>query len=102
MERYGTLESPFDPEYLEEVVVRAGFVQVRRFVEVDELVDLPSTQGRFRGFGALRRRRLQPEYNVVHALQPVARTATAKRTPHGSKPAAAGGRTANSSCSTSW
>src|SRR6476660_7336089 len=42
MERYGTLESPFEPKYLEEVVERAGFVEVRRFVEVDELVDLSS------------------------------------------------------------
>lgn len=69
MERYGTLESPFDPEYLVEVVERAGFVQVRRFAEVDELVDLSSTGGRFRG---LRRRRIQSEYNVVHARNPAA------------------------------
>ncbi len=44
MQRYGTLESPFDPEYLEEVVVRAGFVHVRRFAEVDELIDLTAPQ----------------------------------------------------------
>jgi len=67
MKRYGTLESPFDPEYLSEVVEQAGFVQVRRFAEVDELVDLSATGGRFRG---LRRGRLQPEYNVVHARNP--------------------------------
>ncbi|HET7759214.1 MAG TPA: class I SAM-dependent methyltransferase [Gaiellaceae bacterium] len=67
MERYGTLESPFDPGYLVEVVERAGFVDVRRFAEVDELVDLSSTGGRFRG---LRRGRLQSEYNVVHARTP--------------------------------
>jgi SAM-dependent methyltransferase len=67
MKRYGTLESPFDPEYLAEVVERAGFVQVRRFAEVDELVDLSESAGRFSGF---RRRRLQPEYNVVHARNP--------------------------------
>jgi SAM-dependent methyltransferase len=72
MERYGTLESPFDPDYLEEVVERAGFVEVRRFAEVDELVDLSSKGGRFRGLGALRRTRPQPEYNVVHALNPPA------------------------------
>jgi SAM-dependent methyltransferase len=72
MQRYGTLESPFEPEYLEQVVVQAGFVQVRRFAEVDELVDLSSAGGRFRGLGALRRRRLQPEYNIVHALKPSA------------------------------
>ena len=32
MELYGTLESPFDPAYLEEVVTKAGFTDVRRFV----------------------------------------------------------------------
>jgi SAM-dependent methyltransferase len=67
MERYGTLESPFDPEYLVEVVERAGFEQVRRFAEVDELVDLSEASGRFRG---LRRRRVDSEYNVVHARNP--------------------------------
>ena len=70
MQRYGTLESPFDPEYLEEVVVRAGFVQVRRLAEVDKLIDLTAPQPRFRGFGALRRKQRRPEYNVVHALNP--------------------------------
>lgn len=39
MERYGTLESPFDPEYLLRVVEDAGFRDVRRLVEVDRLVD---------------------------------------------------------------
>jgi SAM-dependent methyltransferase len=72
MERYGTLESPFDPDYLEEVVVRAGFVHVRRLAEVDELTDLSVSEPRFRGFGALRRRQRGPEYNVVHALNPAA------------------------------
>jgi SAM-dependent methyltransferase len=70
MQRYGTLESPFDPDYLEEVVVRAGFVQVRRLAEVDTLIDLTAPQPRFRGFGALRRKQRRPEYNVVHALNP--------------------------------
>ena len=100
MERYGTLESPFDPEYLEEVVVRAGFVQVRRFAEVDELVDLSVHRGRFRGSarsdaGGSARVQRRPR------LQPVRRTGTARRTQHGSKPAAHGDRTASTSCSTS-
>jgi SAM-dependent methyltransferase len=70
MRRHGTLESPFDPEYLVEVVERAGFVQVRRFAELDELVDL-SSDGGFLGRGrVLRRRRLEPEYNVLHARNP--------------------------------
>ena len=101
MKRYGTLESPFEPEYLEEVVKRAGFVEVRRFAEVDELVDLsvrravgsadwapfdaggcsPSTTSSTR---ATRRRK-----------------GTARRTPLALKPAARGERTASTSCSTS-
>ena len=72
MQRYGTLESPFDPDYLQEVVEQAGFVQVRRFAEVDELVDLSSGGRRLRRLGDPRRKRLQPEYNVVHALNPSA------------------------------
>ena len=47
MELYGTLESPFDPAYLEEVVARAGFTEVRRFVEVDELVEVGDVGGMF-------------------------------------------------------
>ena len=72
MKRYGTLESPFDPEYLVEVVEQAGFVEIRRFAEVDELVDLSPAGGRFGGLGALRRRRMSSDYNVVHALNPSA------------------------------
>ena len=72
MERYGTLESPFEPEYLTEVVERAGFVEVRRFAEADELVDLGSGERRFPGLGALRRRRVRSDYNIVHALNPTA------------------------------
>ena len=67
MERYGTLESPFDPDYLEEVVVAAGFAEVHRFAEVDELVDLGKAR-RVRRRDALRRRRAETPYNVVHAL----------------------------------
>jgi SAM-dependent methyltransferase len=33
-----TLESPFDPRYLLEIVREAGFEEVRRLIEVDELV----------------------------------------------------------------
>ena len=81
MERYGTLESPFDPEYLVDVVQQAGFVDVRRMVEVDELVDL-APAGRRRGRildrvvpnrlreRALRQAALRPEFNIVHAFNP--------------------------------
>jgi SAM-dependent methyltransferase len=40
MKRYGTLESPFDPEYLLSAITDAGFTDVRRFAAVDELLDV--------------------------------------------------------------
>jgi SAM-dependent methyltransferase len=40
MHRYGTLESPFDPDYLVDVVAGAGFVDIRRMIERDVLIDL--------------------------------------------------------------
>jgi SAM-dependent methyltransferase len=71
MERYGTLESPFDPDYLEEVVMQAGFTCVRRLAEVDELVDLSRPARHFAFFGPKRKRvDLRPEYNVIHAVNP--------------------------------
>jgi SAM-dependent methyltransferase len=42
MEEYGTLESPFDPEYLVEVLEQAGFVDVTRYARVDELYPIGS------------------------------------------------------------
>jgi SAM-dependent methyltransferase len=67
MERYGTLESPFDPDYLEDVVLEAGFTRVRRFREVDELVDMSPPKPRFRR-PRLREAPPIPQYNVVHAF----------------------------------
>ena len=40
MEQWGTLESPFDPDYLAAVVAEAGFVQIQQLLVVDELIDL--------------------------------------------------------------
>jgi len=82
MERFGTLESPFDPDYLVEVVERAGFTNVRRLVEVDELVDLERPERRrdqlLEKFlpDRLRARAgaqaaLRPEFNIIHAVNPV-------------------------------
>jgi SAM-dependent methyltransferase len=71
MERYGTLESPFDPDYLEEVVLRAGFGNVRRLREVDDLLDLSRPRRRFGWRHKLRRARFRPEYNVIHAFNPI-------------------------------
>jgi SAM-dependent methyltransferase len=83
MERFGTLESPFDPEYLVSVVERAGFVNVRRLVEVDELVDVAEPERRRNRLlerlvpdrlraRALGQAALRPEFNIVHALNPLA------------------------------
>jgi len=82
MERFGTLESPFDPEYLVSVVEQAGFANVRRLVEVDELVDLAEPERRRdRIVGrlvpdrlrarALGQAALRPEFNIVHAFNPI-------------------------------
>jgi SAM-dependent methyltransferase len=81
MERYGTLESPFDPAYLVEVVERAGFGDVRRLVEVDELLELDGAErrrgllGRLRstpagGDRALAQASRRPTFNIVHAFNP--------------------------------
>src|SRR5919106_1063909 len=40
MKEWGTLESPFDPDYLASVVAEAGFVQIQQLLVVDELIDL--------------------------------------------------------------
>jgi SAM-dependent methyltransferase len=81
MERYGTLESPFDPEYLVDVVEEAGFAEVRRLVEVDELLELeppdrrPGLMGLFSRLGrsdpALTQASRRPTFNIVHAFNPV-------------------------------
>ena len=67
METFGTLESPFDPEYLEEVVRRAGFVDIQRFAAVDDLFDLSRPKE------ALQRLEHQlnyPDLNTVLARKP--------------------------------
>jgi SAM-dependent methyltransferase len=82
MKRFGTLESPFDPDYLVEVVEGAGFTNVRRLAEVDELVDLaPPALRRDRILErflpdrlrtrALGQAALRPEFNVIHAVNPI-------------------------------
>lgn len=82
MKRFGTLESPFDPDYLVEVVEGAGFTEVRRLLEVDELVDLAGPARRRDRFlerflpdrlraRALNQAVLRPEFNIIHAVNPV-------------------------------
>ena len=48
MEQYGTLESPFDPEYLVSVLEKAGFEDVSRYAAVDELLDVSSPEDELR------------------------------------------------------
>ena len=74
MEVYGTLESPFDPAYLEEVIAQAGFTDVRRFVEVDELVEIGDVGGMFnrmREHFSYRVGRRAPETNILIATKPL-------------------------------
>jgi SAM-dependent methyltransferase len=68
MEEYGTLESPFDPDYLVAVVEKAGFTQVTRFAAVDELLDLSE---RTRELQRIEARMENPPMNTVIAANPV-------------------------------
>jgi SAM-dependent methyltransferase len=68
MEEYGTLESPFDPEYLVAVLGKAGFTQVTRFAAVDELLDLSE---RTRELQRIEARMENPPMNTVIAMNPV-------------------------------
>jgi SAM-dependent methyltransferase len=67
MEEYGTLEAPFDPDYLEAVVRKAGFDEVTRFAAVDELVDLSAGEDELQRIQALVER---PPMNTVIGWNP--------------------------------
>ena len=67
MEEFGTLESPFDSEYLVEVLGEAGFEQVARFAAVDELLDVSE---RGRELERLKARLAHPPTNTVIAVNP--------------------------------
>ncbi|HET8653172.1 MAG TPA: class I SAM-dependent methyltransferase [Gaiellaceae bacterium] len=45
MEQYGTLESPFDADYLLAVLGEAGFTDVKRFAAIDGLFDVSEARG---------------------------------------------------------
>jgi SAM-dependent methyltransferase len=77
MEQYGTLESPFDPEYLRWAVEEAGFVDVKQFMEVDRLVPLHeagTAVGVVAEWAGIRLGRRKPETNTLIATKPVADT----------------------------
>ena len=68
MEQYGTLESPFDPDYLVEVVGQAGFTQVTRFAAVDDLLDVSAPDEELRRIETLFK---FPPMNTVIAFNPL-------------------------------
>jgi SAM-dependent methyltransferase len=68
MEAYGTLESPFDPGYLVDVVGKAGFTQVTRFAAVDDLLDVSAEDEELRRVEILLR---YPPMNTVIAFNPL-------------------------------
>ena len=68
MEEYGTLESPFDPEYLVAVLGEAGFAQVTRSAAVDELLDVSEPARELERIEALID---NPPMNTVIAVNPV-------------------------------
>jgi len=71
MEEHGTLESPFDPEYLLEVLEKAGFRDVTRFAEVDVLYDLDEPAAAVED---LEKRLREPDTNTFLAVRPVPST----------------------------
>jgi SAM-dependent methyltransferase len=68
MRRYGTLESPFDPEYLVEVLEQAGFVDIVRYARVDELFEIDAGK---EALALLERRLRYPDLNTIVAARPV-------------------------------
>jgi SAM-dependent methyltransferase len=68
MEQYGTLESPFDPEYLVSVLGEAGFERVSRYAAVDELLDVSAPEHELR---RVEERLDFPPMNTVIAVNPV-------------------------------
>jgi SAM-dependent methyltransferase len=67
MEEYGTLESPFDPEYLAAVLGRAGFEGAARFAAVDQLLDVSAGERELQRVKALL---TNPPMNTVIASNP--------------------------------
>jgi SAM-dependent methyltransferase len=68
MERYGTLEAPFDPEYLAAVLGECGFVDVERLVEIDALM-APTRPAV--ALANVTRQLRRPETNTFLAMKPL-------------------------------
>ena len=67
MKAFGTLESPFDPDYLAAIVEEAGFVHVQRLLVVDELIDLARSK---EALDRLSKRARRPDTNTLVAQNP--------------------------------
>jgi SAM-dependent methyltransferase len=67
MKEYGTLESPFDAEYLVAVLEGAGFTDVKRFAALDELLDVSAPEEELR---RVNERLRHPPMNTVVAMSP--------------------------------
>jgi SAM-dependent methyltransferase len=67
MKEYGTLESPFDAEYLVAVLQEAGFTNVKRFAALDELLDVSAPEEELR---RVQERLQHPPMNTVVAMSP--------------------------------
>jgi SAM-dependent methyltransferase len=68
MQKLGTLESPFDPEYLVAVLEEAGFAQITRFAAIDELLDVSDAR---REMQRVESRLDNPPMNTFIAVNPV-------------------------------
>ena len=68
MERYGTLESPFDAEYLVATITEAGFTAVTQLAAVDELLDVSFPREELQRIAA---RLERPPMNTVVAVNPI-------------------------------
>lgn len=67
MREYGTLESPFDPEYLVEVLDAAGFEEVTRYARVDELFEIGAEREASSRIGRMMK---YPDLNTLVARKP--------------------------------
>jgi SAM-dependent methyltransferase len=68
MEAFGTLESPFQPEYLVSALRKAGFEDIRRFAAVDEILDVSERE---RELERVAVRLDEPPMNTIIAVNPV-------------------------------
>jgi SAM-dependent methyltransferase len=68
MEEYGTLESPFDPEYLSTLLEESGFEAITRFAQIDGLFDVGDARS---ALADLERRVRSPETNTFLATRPI-------------------------------